>query len=264
VNVAQTLTSISVTPLGTSITPGATQTFTATGRDQFAENISSPPSVVWQTSGGTISTAGVLTAPADAGQVTIRATAGTIIGTATATIRLVATNPQFVNSTLPHRVTVDFNGNLGSSLVAADVMLTHLDMNTPIATQDLAVEFDAVTRRATISYVPGVLPDGNYELTLPADSVAATSGPALDAALTVPFRFLLGDLNDSGSVDFPDLLVVAQNFGQSATTYQQGDLDYNGVVNFGDLLILTQRYAPAPARAERSQAAGHRSVLQEA
>ena len=51
-----------------------------------------------------------------------------------------------------------------------------------------------------------------------------------------------GDANDSGKVDFADLLTLAQNYGQSGKEWEQGDFNADHSVNFDDLLILAQHY----------------------
>ena len=61
--------------------------------------------------------------------------------------------------------------------------------------------------------------------------------------ITVPNGALLGDLNDDGTVDFSDLLILAQNFGQaSGATWSLGDINGDGAVNFADLLALAQNF----------------------
>lgn len=50
-----------------------------------------------------------------------------------------------------------------------------------------------------------------------------------------------GDVNDDGSVNFNDLLTLAQHYGHPGS-YPQGDLNFDGQVNFNDLLILAQHY----------------------
>ena len=51
-----------------------------------------------------------------------------------------------------------------------------------------------------------------------------------------------GDANGDGKVDFADLLILAQNYGNTGATFAQGDFDGDGVVDFTDLLILAQNY----------------------
>lgn len=65
-----------------------------------------------------------------------------------------------------------------------------------------------------------------------------------------------GDLNLDGTVNFNDLLALAQNYGHTGATYSQGDINQDGTVNFNDLLTLAQNYgksvnlnAAAPALA---------------
>lgn len=61
--------------------------------------------------------------------------------------------------------------------------------------------------------------------------------------ITVANGALPGDLNDDGTVDFSDLLALAQNYGlASGATWALGDLNADGSVDFADLLLLAQNY----------------------
>jgi parallel beta-helix repeat protein len=93
------------------------------------------------------------------------------------------------------------------------------------------------------------LPDGNYRATLDRTSVTSVvdvgaTNMSLQAVgpNTIDFHVLAGDANRDKSVNFTDLLVLAQNYGQTGRTFSQGDFNYDGTVNFGDLLLLAQRY----------------------
>ncbi len=55
-----------------------------------------------------------------------------------------------------------------------------------------------------------------------------------------------GDANYDRTVNFNDLLVLAQNFNRtSGATWAQADFDFDGDVDFADLLALAQRYGQA-------------------
>lgn len=88
VTVNQTLTSIVVSPATATINGGATQQFAAVARDQFGASLAVQPAFVWSvfSGGGTITSAGLYTAPATAGTATIRATSGSLFGTSTVSI----------------------------------------------------------------------------------------------------------------------------------------------------------------------------------
>ncbi len=53
---------------------------------------------------------------------------------------------------------------------------------------------------------------------------------------------LNGDLNLDGTVNFDDLLVMAQNYTGTGKGWSQGDINYDGSVTFDDLLALAQQY----------------------
>ena len=53
---------------------------------------------------------------------------------------------------------------------------------------------------------------------------------------------LYGDTNLDGTVNFADLLALAQHYGQSGQTWSTGDTNYDGTINFTDLLNLAQNY----------------------
>ena len=53
---------------------------------------------------------------------------------------------------------------------------------------------------------------------------------------------LAADFNNDGSINFNDLLILAQNYGRHPATFAEGDANGDGTVNFADLLILAQNY----------------------
>jgi len=51
-----------------------------------------------------------------------------------------------------------------------------------------------------------------------------------------------GDANLDGSVNFSDLVILAQQYGTAGAAWDQGGFGYAGVVNFADLVALAQNY----------------------
>lgn len=85
----------------------------------------------------------------------------------------------------------------------------------------------------------GLVSGWQYSLTTDGQGLLLTSLGA--ARADVP-----GDANGDGTVNFTDLLTLAQHYGQPALL-SQGDFTGDGAVAFDDLLILAQHYGPAPA-----------------
>ncbi len=68
------------------------------------------------------------------------------------------------------------------------------------------------------------------------------AGESVDATTVVVATTLKGDTNLNFTVNFDDLLALAQNYSLTGRVWSQGDTDYNGTVNFDDLLSLAQNY----------------------
>src|SRR5206468_2599960 len=124
----------------------------------------------------------------------------------------------------------------------------------------ITFNYDANMQTATWQ-LPVGLADGNYRATLSAAGVSDAQGRPLDGNgdgtggdnFTLDFFHLGGDANHDRSVNFSDLVTVAQNYGGSGKSFSQGDFNFDGTVNFADLVILAQRYnvtlaPPAPAQ----------------
>lgn len=130
-----------------------------------------------------------------------------------------------------------------------------------------AGQFDLTDNRLTISYVAGHSPVATIRSYLvtgynngawngPGISSSAASGShalgyadSADGVVaglgvnTVLVKFTrVGDLNLDGVVNFTDLLILAQHYGQPDGNWDQGDVNYDGMVNFTDLLGLAQNY----------------------
>ena len=85
-NVTQTLTSIAVSPNVCNVFQGYNQQFTAQGYDQFGKAMATPPTFTWSATAGTITAAGVFTAPGSGASSTVSAKNGSVTGTAAVTL----------------------------------------------------------------------------------------------------------------------------------------------------------------------------------
>ena len=139
VTVDQTLTSVTVSPASATVAAGGTQQFAATARDQFGQPLAGQPAFTWSIDAGgvgTVSATGLYQAPAaGSGTATVRATAGSLSGTAAVTVTPVVAGTgnglaavYFNNATSPGTsivrtdATVNFNFGSGSPdpFIAAD------------------------------------------------------------------------------------------------------------------------------------------------
>jgi cyclophilin family peptidyl-prolyl cis-trans isomerase len=156
-----------------------------------------------------------------------------------------------------------FNEDVSASLAAGDLVVTPVPGTAPIPAANLKVMWNAATKTAVFTfqnYPNGTLPDGNYTFQLPAANVTDNAGNAVTTAPTVTFFSYGGDADHDGTVDFNDLVKLAQNYDVlTGRTWEDGDFTGDGAVDFNDLVILAQRYdstlaadgvpAPVPAPA---------------
>ncbi len=88
VTVKQTLTTITLTPATVTLNENAMQHFTATGKDQFGDALTSQPPITWTLASGigSIDSSGLYTAPYGTGTATVQAANGAVNNTASITI----------------------------------------------------------------------------------------------------------------------------------------------------------------------------------
>jgi hypothetical protein len=81
-------------------------------------------------------------------------------------------------------------------------------------------------------------------LALSGTQTASFLGTTVDASSTLARFTLLGDANLDGTVDFNDLVRIAQNYNRADgfRTWPQGDFNYDGNVDFTDLVRVAQNY----------------------
>ncbi len=240
VNVQATLTSLSVSPANASVLPGASISFFATGLDQFGDTIANP-TVTWSAYGGTITSAGVFTAGPNSGTVAITATAGAgaISASTNLSIAFISTSQNFIMTTGAATIRILFNSDPASYLSESSFVLTNLTTGVVIPTSELRLLRFGNYGLDLVYFPGGILPDGQYRLT--ASNLFSGSNEPLAVPISYDFGFLRGDVTGDGLVNFDDLLILAQNYGQTAN-YLHGDVTGDGNVNFDDLLLVAQRY----------------------
>jgi hypothetical protein len=150
----------------------------------------------------------------------------------------VSTSSVHEYETSPNVLRFRFNSDVSASLSPSDLTIQRIGGGTISAS---GVTFSGTDALFTL---PTGLVDGEYVATLHKEGVADSNGVPLSADATLNFFSLAGDVNRDRSVNFDDLLIVAQNYGQAGRSFSQGNLDYDsaGNVDFDDLLLLAQHY----------------------
>lgn len=131
-----------------------------------------------------------------------------------------------------------FSEDVGVSLSLDDfIVLGPTGVVTPTA-----LSFDLTTSTATLT-LPKSLVKGSYTVSAFADGIADHAGNLLSGGISYLFSYLPGDASGNGTVDFDDLLLIAQNYGKTgAALWTEGDFNYDGKIDFDDLLIVAQGY----------------------
>jgi cyclophilin family peptidyl-prolyl cis-trans isomerase len=168
-----------------------------------------------------------------------------------------ASTPFFTWNTAAQSFTFQFTEDVSASLSGADLNISTIRTNPADQTRILAANIKLVWTAATktavftlLNYPNGTLPDDNYTWTIDLAGVTDAAGNTLGTAPVFPFFSLAGDADKNRTVDFNDLVKLAQNYNiTGGRTWIQGDFTGDGNVDFNDLVILAQRYnttLPAP------------------
>jgi hypothetical protein len=152
-------------------------------------------------------------------------------------------------------VRVRFSEDVGASVQRGDFEIVQPSSGLGVPVSKTAVAWDATTFTATIrfpGFAGGVIPDGNYQVTVFAPDIRDGINNALDGNAdgaagddaVADFFVLAGDANRDRAVNFLDLAQLAQNYNATGggKTYVDGDFNGDGNVDFLDLAILAQRY----------------------
>lgn len=171
-----------------------------------------------------------------------------------------------VGSLTPHTVTYSFSSPLDpASIQPSDFVVQNLTTGSSVSPAAMSVAYVAgeTTLKITFPGLTGsILSDGRYSISIAVGAVSSASGAPTTGTDVRSFAFLTGDVDHNQTVDFTDLLTLAQHYGTSGNQFSAGNFDYDveGRVEFVDLLLLAQRYgttlalAPAPGKARRSSA----------
>jgi parallel beta-helix repeat protein len=167
----------------------------------------------------------------------------------------------FLYDGAPHQLQFVFSQDVGGSLGTPDLTLQDVRSGAvyPIANQ--SITYNPATKTARFSFpgfTNGVLNDGNYRATLNAVGITNSGGVPLDGDgngtpggdFVYNFFHLTADANHDRSVNFNDLVILAQNYNGAQKTFREGDFNYDTGTDFNDLVLLAQRYntsLPAPA-----------------
>src|SRR5690242_11849557 len=94
----------------------------------------------------------------------------------------------------------------------------------------------------------------------PIRQTAWLRGQAADSILLRYTR--IGDLTLEETVNFPDLLALAQHYGRATAKWNDGDLNYDGSVDFTDTAVARAELRPIRCSGcRRSTDSGCRSAL---
>jgi hypothetical protein len=80
-------------------------------------------------------------------------------------------------------------------------------------------------------------------------SYAYDTSPDIGVQLNGDHERVPGDANADGTVNFADLLILAQHYGLKNQNYMTGDFNGDFSVGFDDLLFLAQHYGQTSAAA---------------
>jgi hypothetical protein len=144
-----------------------------------------------------------------------------------------------------------FNEDVSASLTVDDLEVKPApggDGVPPIT--PISVDWNADTRTATFTF-NNDFADGDYVATLFAAGITDGQSMPLSTDLAYAFFAMAGDVNRDRSVDFNDLVLLAQNYNTTGRAWSDGDLTGDGTIDFNDLVILAQEYnttlPPIPA-----------------
>ena len=155
------------------------------------------------------------------------------------------------------KIVVTFSEDVGASLAASDFTLTNTTTGASVTLTASAATNGGTTVTLTFTNAGGpkdfILNTGHYELKVLVGQVADTS-PAMCWQPPRRRRSVSRTATSTSAVTSTSTTSScwAQNYNKTGQTFATGDLNYDGTVNFDDLIILAQNYGktvPASAMA---------------
>lgn len=143
-----------------------------------------------------------------------------------------------------------FSQEVGASLHAFDIQVVNMTTNQSVPTEFKSLAYNAAQRQLSVTfpgYAGGVLPDGDYHVTIPSTAVVGNGGNPMVTDHAFDFFVLGGDANRDRTVNLADFNVLAANFGLSGALFSQGDFNYDGSVNLADFNILAAHFGQSLA-----------------
>lgn len=144
----------------------------------------------------------------------------------------------------PPRLKLEFSEAVADSLAPQDLVVRNLSTGQTLPTDALSISpTDVFGDRVLVNLnVPnGVLPDGNYRVTIRAGAVQDPFGNALATDSTHDFFVLAGDINRDRWLTSADFAWMATNFNRPSV-FTGGDFDYSGMVDIADFALLAAKF----------------------
>jgi hypothetical protein len=256
VTVNQTLTSLQVSPASATVADGATRQFSATAMDQFGMPLATQPSITWSVDAGglgTVDTHGLYTAPATGvGSATVRATSGTVSGTASVTV-VAGSTATFVKADTTHQGNwTGVYGAQGYNVIGASARYPAYAVVTPSGQSTKTWSRKTTDVRALVNPAGGRIAAAWYSASSFSVNVYVTDGQTHQIALYVM------DWNNAGRSERIDVLNSAGQVLDSRTvsTFRNGQYlvwNVTGNVTFritclaGPNAVLSGIFFDAPA-----------------
>ncbi len=223
VTVAQTFSSIVVSPSTAALNAGGSQQFAATALDQFGAAMATQPSIAWTATAGSITDAGLFTAPDVSAVATVDAASGAIDGTASVTVTNQAPTLATPAAATPSPVT---GTTTALSVLGADdageANLTYTWAATSLPAGAASPTFSSNGANASKNTTATFLAAGDYTFTVTiTDAGGLTAASSVDVTVQqtmtgVAIAPLATDLGTSGTEPFA--ATALDQFGNALAT----------------------------------------------